>query len=171
MARVISSKGKPVSKNNPVDVEPFVKAAKKGKVLAKEPKKAGKATAKAEASAPPASAPDASASRGDGKAFSKEELGQLELLQLRMTTVQQTVELANRNLEAFVRDAQEKIKLAQSDVSLKQAEAQKRAEELMGLYRNLEEKYGIKMRDITYDPASGKIMAAPPGMLDAASKQ
>ena len=56
MARVIASKGKPVSKNNQVEVEPFVKAGKKGKAPAEEPKKAMKATAKAEPTiAPPAS--------------------------------------------------------------------------------------------------------------------
>lgn len=169
MARVVAAKGKKISKDEPVDVTPFVKAANKGKTsLPEEPKKALKAPAKTSVKAPelPVGAPGV---KDDGKAFTKEELSQLEILQLRMTTVQQTVELANRNLEAFVRDAQEKIKLAQADVSNKQAEAQRKAEELMVLYRKLEEKYGVKMRDITYDPASGKIMTAPPGMLDGKS--
>ena len=164
MAKAITPKAKPVSKSTAKDASPAAKAGVKGKKIFEQLEKTVSLPAEPIVSAVAPRSPD------EGKAFTKEELSQLEVFQLRMTTLQQQVELLQKNLENFVRDANEKIKIAQTEVSNRQADAQKKAEELMAFYGKLEEKYGIKMRDITYDPASGKIMTAPPGLLDSAQK-
>ena len=162
MSRVIASKGKKAQPNTKPDPKLLASAAKSGKQIAK------KLEGVALPAEPIVTAPAAPARQDDGKAFSKDDLQRLEVLQLRMRAAQQAVELHNKALDVFLRDANEKIRVAKLEIEAKQNEAQRHATALQALYIELESRYSVKMREITYDPASGKIMTAPPGLLDQA---
>jgi ribosome recycling factor len=92
----------------------------------------------------------------------------LEIAQLRLNEAKQKAELLKLSIERFAREAQEKIKSSQADLKRMNDDSEARAQELMALYGELEQAYNLAMRDITYDPKTGRIMRAPPGALDRA---
>lgn len=111
--------------------------------------------------------PDAKAATPPSS-FCKHDLQELELAQLRVNEARQKAELQKLAIERFVREVQEKIKASQEDLKRMNEDAESRAQSLMALYAEIEEAYALKIRDITYDTKSGRIMRAPPGLLDRA---
>lgn len=96
------------------------------------------------------------------KSFSQPDLQQLELVQLRASTAQQTLELRRAAIEKFTRDAQEKIRLANEELRSYATEYEAKARDLQAFYAEVEAVYGISMKEITYNTDTGKIQPLPP---------
>ena len=100
--------------------------------------------------------------------FSAADLLLLELGQLRVGSLQQSIELRKMVLEKFATDAQEQVNKFQKEAQAKIEEAKKelhglaaayqeRANELTTLYTRLESAYEVKMDSISYDSKTGKV--------------
>lgn len=93
--------------------------------------------------------------------FTREEMNELELAQLRAKAAKQDVDLAEAQARAFAAEAQGKLKALNDEIGNRNATFKKQGEALSALYLKLESKHGISMNRISYNPESGRINFLP----------
>ena len=96
-----------------------------------------------------------------GLHFSRQDLRELELSQLRVSSAQQAVELRKFGVDKFVREAQERMRGMEAEVKVSAEDLSEKMRDLYSLYKEIEEAYGISMKEITYDSLTGRIQPAP----------
>jgi hypothetical protein len=94
---------------------------------------------------------------GGVKHFSKHDLMQLELFQLRTVAHLRDVNLKEIEIQKFTTEAKEKIERMNKELDSLKSSYLEKIEKLSRLNQEIETTYKISLKSVTYDEADGKI--------------
>jgi len=122
-----------------------------------------KSATKKKASKNPSVQPDLSTLKKQELAdsFNAEDLGRLEVHQLRADNAYKQCQIAEAALHKFVSEANESIRKSEQNLAELKKVATEKIAQLSALYAELEPKYQVDMKCIQYDPTTGKIHRNP----------